>query len=239
MESVTFLAMTATEIGNIRPLPPKLAWMACHFSPYGTGLTNLPRELPSGSLLILNDRIPICGHDPQRIQAQLEEALETCSCTGLLLDFQRPDSPETARLVRQLCEGLRCPLAVSEGYVKEAAAPVFLPPLPHHIPLAEYMAPWKDREIWLEVAMDAETITLTEAGASVSSSSLPEVQEEGFAEEKLHCHYHTKLTETAAEFTLWRTAEDIKDLLAEAEQLGIQTTVGLYQELRGVHSSML
>jgi len=232
MESVTFLAMTAAEIGNIRPLPPKLAWMACHFSPYGTGLTNLPRELPSGSLLILNDRIPICGHDPQRIRMQLREAVTELHCAGLLLDFQRPDCLETARLVRQLCECLSCPTAVSAAYSQDVKAAVFLPPPPHHVPLAEYTAPWEGREIWLEAAMDGETITLTEDGASIAPCQFPQTPEDGHPEDALHCHYRTSLTETAAEFTLWRTAEDMKHLLAEAKQLGIQTAVGLYQEFK-------
>ena len=49
------LAMTAAELGAA-PLPSHPAWMACHFSPYSTGLTNLPPKLPQDSLLILNDR---------------------------------------------------------------------------------------------------------------------------------------------------------------------------------------
>ena len=41
-----FLAMTAAEIRGTETLPPKTAWMACHFSPYSTGLSNLPKDLP-------------------------------------------------------------------------------------------------------------------------------------------------------------------------------------------------
>ena len=230
METTTFLAMTAAEIAGKYPLPPKIAWMACHFSPYGTGLSNLPEALPADSLLILNDRIPICGHDPRRILDQLREAFKRLGCAGLLLDFQRPGSGETARLVRQLCEALGPAVAVSEVYSRESAGAVFLPPLPHHVPLAEYIAPWTGREVWLELAMDTETITLTKDGASVSSCDFPQMPDEGFVEETLHCHYRTKLTETTAEFTLWRTIEDARNLLTEAAQLGIQNTVGLYQE---------
>ena len=47
-----FLAMTAAEICGNRNLPANLGWMACHFSPYGTGLSNLPKQLPPSSLLI-------------------------------------------------------------------------------------------------------------------------------------------------------------------------------------------
>ena len=47
-----FLAMTAAEIQGTETLPPKTAWMACHFSPYSTGLSNLPKALPPGLSLI-------------------------------------------------------------------------------------------------------------------------------------------------------------------------------------------
>ena len=53
----TYLAMTASEFAKADPLPPHVAWMACHFSPYDSGLTNLPRKLPTNSLLILNKPI--------------------------------------------------------------------------------------------------------------------------------------------------------------------------------------
>ena len=59
-----YLAMTAAEMAGTAPLPRYMAWMACHFSPYSTGLTNRPAKLRQGSLLILNDRTPIHCHDP-------------------------------------------------------------------------------------------------------------------------------------------------------------------------------
>ena len=37
-----YLAMTAAEMTQAGSLPRHAAWMACHFSPYSTGLTNLP-----------------------------------------------------------------------------------------------------------------------------------------------------------------------------------------------------
>ena len=45
-----YLAMTAAEIAAAGAPAYGLAYMACHFSPYGTGLVNLPRELPEGRL---------------------------------------------------------------------------------------------------------------------------------------------------------------------------------------------
>ena len=234
MAITPFLAMTAAEIQAAPVLPERFGWMACHFSPYGTGLANLPKDLPKGSLLILNDRIPIQGHDPERIRCQLEEAVERLGCYGLLLDFQRPDCGETASLVRHLSGGFPGMLAVSEGYAAHTDAGVFLPPPPHYVPLAEYTAPWAGRNIWLELAMDAETITVTREGASISRLPSPVLPEPRHREDTLHCHYRTLLREESAEFTLWQTADDLKDLLRDAEAAGISHAVGLYQELAGL-----
>lgn len=225
-----FLAMTAGEFMAGAPLPPKIAWMACHFSPYTTGLSNVPDILPPGSLLILNDRTPICGHDPRSVAFQLKDCVEVCGCQGVLLDFQRPGIDETSALVKYLTEVLPCPTAVSEGYAKELTCPVFLPPLPHHVALPDYLAPWEGREIWLEVATDAETITITEDGAAIAPCS--GIVSGKHRDERLFCHYTTEVSDTAAAFTLHRTREDLERLLAEAEKLGVTTAVGLYQELK-------
>jgi len=233
MATDTFLAMTAAEMSGNCSLPGKIGWMACHFSPYGTGLSNLPKELPAGSLLILNDRIPIHGHDPERVAEQLAETISSLHCTGLLLDFQRPDSPETAQLIRHLSGEFSCPVAVSETYAAETDGPVFLPLLPHHMALADHIAPWQGREIWLEVALDGEVITLTEDGAAIVPMPPAEFPDKGHMEKALHCHYHVDIHQSAAVFSLWRTRKDAETLLAEAKTFGISTTVGLYQELRG------
>ena len=95
-----YLAMTAAEMA-LAPLPPHPAWMACHFSPYSTGLTNLPPKLRQGSLLILNDRTPIHCHDPERVCRELNTALHRFGCVGLLVDFQNPVCPETRVRVRK------------------------------------------------------------------------------------------------------------------------------------------
>ena len=71
MAIAPFLAMTGAEMRNNSFLPEKIAWMACHFSPYGLGLSNLPRSLPPGSLLMVDDITPIGKHDPSIILDQL------------------------------------------------------------------------------------------------------------------------------------------------------------------------
>ena len=231
-----YFAMTAAEIRGCSALPAGIAWMACHFSPYGTGLSNLPQELPEGSLLILNDRTPIHGHDPRRIAEQLAGTIEANHCCALLLDFQRPEQPETAALAQVLAEALPCPVAVSEQYAEGLACPVFLPPVPPDARLAAYLSPWEGREVWLEMALAGEVITLTEDGAASSPLPFREAPEEGFPEPVLHCHYRAQTSETQARFSLWRTKEDLEALLREAEALGVKCAVGLYQELMGNRS---
>lgn len=225
-----FLAMTAAEIRRKTVLPDKIAWMACHFSPYGLGLSNLPRTLPAGSLLILDDITPIRGHDPQIILEQLAETSETLSCSGILLDFQQPDVEETAALVKILTQSLPCPVAVSHFYAGSGSFPVFLPPVPPSELPEDYFATWAGRDIWLEVALDGEEITVTEKGTSFSPLPCPDLTAEGFREETLCCHYRCRKSEDNVKFLLWRTEEDMDALLKQSTQLGVTAAVGLYQE---------
>ena len=111
MAITRYLAMTAAEMRNISQFPEKIAWMACHFSPYSTGISNLPQTLPAGSLLILNDIIPFHGHDPQRIAHQLTDCLEQHNCAGVLLDFQRKSHGH----LQPMLEFLHLLLAVYRG----------------------------------------------------------------------------------------------------------------------------
>lgn len=230
-----FLAMTGAELALCNRLPPKAGWMACHFSPSSPGLSNLPKALPEGSLLILNDRLPICGHDKARIAEELSRVIWDHGCCALLLDFQRPDIPEAKALTGVLTEALPCPVAVTPPYADGNTAAVFLPPLPCHLPLSQWIAPWQGRELWLELALDRETITLTDKGASIAPVDLE--PETGFEEKNLHCHYSAAVEEDQAVFSLWRTRDDLAELLLEAETLGVTTAVGLYQELSPIPRS--
>lgn len=229
-----FLAMTAAEIRGTETLPPKTAWMACHFSPYSTGLSNLPKALPPGSMVILDDITPIHGHDSEVIAAQLRHRLEGLECSGVLLDFQRPGYEEAGLLAEQLAEALPCPVVVSALYGQALNCPVFLPPVPPDASLSDYLAPWHGREIWLEMALDGEIITLTPAGAT-TSPLLPAAQPSGgHWDGKLHCHYQIHTDADSARFTLFRTPEDLDALLTEGEALGVTCAVGLYQELHSI-----
>lgn len=226
-----YLAMTAAEIQGNLEFPDKIGWMACHFSPYGTGLSNLPKSLPPGSMLILNDRTPICGHDPNLIIRQLSDTMESLECGCLLLDFQRENNPETKALAEAITEALPCPVGVSHLYAEESDCAVFLPPVPLDAPLADHLAPWEGREVWLEAALDGLEITVTEQGAKSASLRHSAALDSPFHDERLHCHYRIRSDENQAKFTLFRTHEDLKELLEEAENLGVRCVVGLYQEL--------
>lgn len=226
-----YLAMTASEMEAFSPPDDwSVAYMACHFSPYGTGLSNIPAALPVNSMLILNDRMPPCGHDPNRIAQQLLEAAETLCVDSVLLDFERPDLP-----LQQLCETLPdvlpCPVGVSSLYAHEFSCPVFLPPMPFDQPLEEYLSPWQGREIWLDIAPDNALFTVTESGSHLSHPIFTPPEDCYFEEPALHCLYRTEITEDLVRFHLWRPFSLLESLMSEASHLGITKYIGLYQQL--------
>lgn len=225
-----YLAMTAAEMAGCKALPRQVAWMACHFSSSGKGLSNLPRWLSADSLLILDDSIPMQGHDPQQIAAELRAHMERLQCVGLLLDFQRAGDEQTRKLAEYLYESLPFPIVVSDTYAEGLDCGVFVSPILPDEAIASRLAPWQGREIWLDTTMEGLEILLTEDGAT--STPLPpwERPEGGFEEKSLHCHYRISLEENSAAFTFWRTKADIEAQLAEAEALGVTAAVGLFQE---------
>lgn len=230
MEIPFFLAMTAEELRGCSSAPERMAWMACHFSPYAAGLTDLPKALPPRSLLILDDCIPIHKHDPQLIVRQLKMALAELNCAALLLDFQREDEPKAASLAKQICSELRCPVAVSEAYAKVLDCPVFLAPLPPHLPPQQLLSPWQGRELWLDAACTSVCLTVTESGCERSlPTTLPT---EGLHHDKdLCCHYSITVQPEKICFTLFRTKDDLADLTKAISPLGVTHAVGLFQEL--------
>jgi hypothetical protein len=226
-----YLALTAGEFQNCSPLPEHTAWMACHYSPYGLGLSNSPRQLPEGAMLILNDRTPAQGHDPALIASQTEECARRFRCSRILLDFQRTDSVENLAVARAVLSAASCPVGVSDIYAKELDCPVFLPPVPPHTALDNYLAPWRGREIWLEAALAGETATVTEQGSIFSSLSPPPPADISLTDPTLHCHYQIETGNDYIAFKLWRTREDLDLLLEEGEKHGITAAIGLWQEL--------
>lgn len=222
-----YLAMTGAEMASAAALPKKAAWMACHFSPYSTGLCNFPSALPKGSLLILNDRTPICGHDPERVCRELKETISKLNCTGLLVDFLNPPNRESLALTSYLAANLPVSLGLPPEYAAAGCA-VFVPAVPTLTPVSQYLSRWQGQEIWLELALDGQAVTLKADGAHFGENRFPR---KGIihTDDALHCHYVIEEQQDAFIFHTWRTAEDLDALLEDAGQ--IKFAVGLYQEL--------
>lgn len=231
MEILHYLAMTGAEIQGECLLPGKIAWLSCHFSPGGKGLSNLPTDLPPGQMLILDDRIPMDGHDPERIRVQLRNTVEQNRCEAVLLDFQRPENRETATLAAYLMHGLPVPVGVSEGYAEALDCPVFLSPIPPEERPETYLAPWKGREIWLDGAKNGAVIRVTEKGAETAPLTVYSSLESDFSEPELCCHYRLEVEKGIARFTLFRTAEDVMALIRRCGALGVTRAVSLWQEM--------
>jgi hypothetical protein len=225
MPSTFFLAQTALEFPVPLPEGANKAWMACHFSSYGTGLSNLPVSLPAGSMVIVNDRIPIFGHDPGRVASELLTLTERFQISHIFLDFQRPGNKETASVVRAIIDALPCSIGVSEAYAREAACAVCLGPVPPHLGVAEWISPWEGRPIWLEVAPVCRTYAIGEGGCIWE-----DVRPGGkfpHWDEKAKCHYRIEISKDIVRFTLQRGSKEL-ELLRNTE--GIECFVGLYQE---------
>lgn len=231
MDLPLYLAMTGAEWKNCPSLPEKVAWMACHFSPYGDGLTNFPSAPPENSLLIVNDRIPPQGHHPDRIIQQLSSFLETSPMQGILLDFQRPNCPETAEISNKIISSLSCPVCVSALYAKQLSCPVFLPPVPPNVIAEDYLSPWQGREIWLEVGFDETDICVTKEGICYDRTC-PDITTPVHSDERLCSHYQIFVSEEEIHFCLHRSEEDLSALLSRCKKAGVTTAIGLYQEYK-------
>ncbi len=227
----TYLAMTGGEFAHTVEKPEKIAWMSCHFSSCGRGLSNKPQDLPPGSMIILDDQIPMGDHDPQVIVAELQELAAQVQARSVLLDLQRPGVCMAFELAALLTRELPCPVGVSELYARKLEGPVFCSAPAPDAALRAHLAPWKGRELWLEIALDGCRIQVTEAGAAVCPLPWQSPPENLLRDRKLHCSYHIAKAQKGFSFSLYRTREDLQELLQEAEDLGITNAVGLYQQL--------
>lgn len=225
-----YLAMTAAEMGGNSPLPPHFAYLSCHFSPSGAGLSNFPTRFPQQGILIIDDSLPPREHDPNLVTRQLQFFLQEHPHTSILLDFQRPDDARTSAMAEAIVRALPCPVGVAAPYAAGLDCPVFLPPVPPSVPLPQHIAPWRGRVIWLELALDGEIITVTKDGSHYTPLSSGDFPATTHQDTSLHCHYCTEVTEDQVRFSLYRKEEDLPAFLQEAEALGVQKTFGLYQE---------
>lgn len=228
-----YLAITPGEMGDGPSLPRHWGWMACHFSPASSGLCDLPDTLSPGAMLILNDRIPCRNHDPERIAEELAEAAARLRCGSVLLDFEREAADDAIMVANALFQALPCPVAAPPGFAKDSGQAVFLPPCPLHVPLADYLQPWQAREVWLEAALQQQTVTVTPDGTRYGPIAPADRQEGGRSDDVLHCRCMTDISEEQVRFTLFDTPETLTRKLDHAASLGVARAVGLYQELRG------
>ena len=230
-----YLAMTAPEMSVNDPFPTNFAYMACHFSPYSQGLSNLPTSLPEKAMLILNDNFPCQGHCPGLIALQLSEVIEKFQCESLLLDFQRPLTPETEQIVQEIQRTATCPVSLPPAYAQNWDGPVFLPPCPLHIPPEEYLEGWSGREIWLEAALCQEDVRITTEGSTFIPQFPTRHLSGGFFDQNLCCNYLIQINEPVITFTLFDTTESLLKKLDQAQDLGVTRAVGLWQELSETH----
>ena len=230
MDLNCYIAMTPAEFRSVTSLPDKVAWLACHFSPRSRGLSNLPENLPGGSVLIVDDSYTPGEHDPALVAQQLVDAVNRFALKAVILDFQIPGMPKTAEMVTHLTKALPCPVCVAAPYAKSLNCPVLVPPPPLHVSPRKHFDTWRGREIWLESVLEAQRITVTEQGSIINTIPYLPPTKDCFTDEKLCCKYQTKIYEDRVEFTLIRDAEMVRSLLQRSEKLGIHHAVGLYQQ---------
>ncbi len=228
MFSQVFLAQTSREMANTQP--KKLAYMALHFSHYSKGLSNIPSDLPKGSILLLDDSMPAENHNPEVVVNQLTEMANQFSPVAVLLDFQRPVTRDLEVMADCIVKALPCPVGITETYAKNLTCPVFLPPPPVNQALADYLRPWEKQGVYLEIAPEALEITVTEAGST--SMQVPLLKGLPLEDERLHCHYNVRVLEDKVVFTICRYKEDLSSMIQEAEHLAVLGCVGLYGELQ-------
>lgn len=231
MDLNCWIAMTAAEFSRANTLPKKLGWLSCHFSSKDAGLSNLPGKLPRNSLLILDDSVPPNGHDLKKITDQLNKAVEDFSAAAVLLDFQVPDVAETATIARQLITALPCPVCVAAPYAGNLSCPVLVPGPAPHASLKDHLAPWKNREIWLEILLEAERITVTAQGSTINNMPFFAPSKDYLTDKNLNCRYQVRTFADRAEFTLVRDWVMAESLLKQALSMGVRCGVGLYQQL--------
>lgn len=224
MKTMLYLAMTAQELSQYRN-PVRTAYMACHFSPYGPGITNVPESLPEGAMVILNDRIPFLHHDCALIAAQLA----SLPCDAVLLDLENTDSGKAEELIAAVLSAVQVPVGVSEKYASGHSCAEFISPSDADEDPFELLKNRKGREIWLDLSPGRVCCRVTSQGCERTGGPHPcdsQVQKD----DALFCHYSIAVKESEALFYLHRTWEDICAIMEQGKAMGVTRGIGLYQE---------
>lgn len=224
-----YLAMTGAEFPSYEPGSFPVAYMACHFSLYDTGLANLPDRLPPGAMVIINDQIPAAGHSADAVVRQLQRLCSTLRPECLLLDFQRPGCEETKQIAGRIAGSLPIPVGAAPEYAADGC-PLFLPPIPPEVSAETYLLPYAGRELWLEAALQCREIQVTTQGAHFEPLC-PWREAEGIRAEHL-CAYTICREEDGFCFRLFDTRQSLLHKLEDAASFGVTKAVGLYQEIQ-------
>lgn len=210
-----------------------VAWMAAHFSVAGTGVSNLPRRLPPGSLLILDDRIPWQNHDAQRICQELLQAVANLACSGILLDLEREPCPQTqsfCALLCTCCQQHSIPLAMPPAYGLSLPTALFLPPLPCWPGPEAVLQPFSGRELWLDAAESGcvAEIGRTSVQISPADPAALQAQAEGqavFWHDGLCCRYYSSRMGEQIRVALYDTRQTMAQKLDICAKLGVSVAV--------------
>ncbi len=230
-----FLAITPAEFAHLPELPNPLAWMSVRLSLTSPGLSNVPSQLPPGSLIIFDDKTPWSGHSVELVCKEMTTLLLNTKAYGLLLDFERAPTPETILLVKalsQCCKEIGIPLAAPEGYGGDESVAVFTSPFPC----------WKKptetsndhRALWLDASPTAHALRITQDHAvGIALPYPPETppeEDQIHWDESLHCAYWTDFDGDGLVITMYRTPEKTTELLAELPSSPFRLAVGVWRE---------
>ena len=235
-----YLAMTAADFSSCSRLPPHVAWMACHFSASGTGLSNQPNSLPPESLLILDDQIPWNGHSLEQECRETAALLQKTGAEGILLDFERPPTEETlamAILLTRHCTAVGTAIGMPELYAQLPEAAIFLPPLPCYQTPAQALSHYGGRELWLEASGNGCRLEVGAQGTQIIPESPDLLQVEStqhalFQDPGLLCQYFTEKTEEGIRINLFDIPGSLQEKLDACEEFGATRAVAPWQQMR-------
>lgn len=224
MKTMLYLAMTAPELSQFHN-PAGCAYMACHFSPYGQGLSGLPDSLAENSMIILNDRIPFLHHNCPLIAAQLN----SLPCDSLLLDFENMESDAANELIHEILSTVKVPVGVSAKYASAHSCAVFVGPMDADCDPFAAIRHWNNREIWLDLSPGCVCCRVTAQGCNRMKEAFPP-RAGMHHDSKLFCHYSIELKDAEAIFHLHREWDDARGIVEEGKSIGITRGIGLFQE---------
>jgi hypothetical protein len=206
--------------------------MACHFSPYGLGLSNLPRQLPEGAVILVSDRIPPGGHDAGVVVSQLEELAQQFHPKAIVLDLERTGDDFCAELAAK-CDSISgTETVVAAAYAEGLQCSVFLGAAQLWTPAEQWLRPWSGRRIWAECVLQRALVRITEDGAVYRELPWEPPRQEVLADGQQAVVYGVREQADAVEVMLWRGKEQLALWMEKLEKLGVEHFLGLYQQLK-------